>query len=55
MQVQAENVVKFTIRCNKNITESMRIIFEGNNYDITFIDNIKYDNKFMEIKAMAVI
>ena len=55
MQVQAENIVKFTIRCNKNITESMRIIFEGNNYDITFIDNIKYGNEFMEIKALAVV
>jgi len=55
MQIQAENTVKFTIRCNKNITESMRIIFEGNNYDITFIDNIKYGNEFMEIKAMAVV
>ena len=53
--VQSEKTIKFTIRCNKNITESMRIIFEGNNYDITFIDNIKYGNKFMEIKALAVI
>lgn len=53
--VQAEKTIKFTIRCNKNITESMRIIFEGNNYDIAFIDNIKYGNEFMEIKALAVI
>jgi SPP1 family predicted phage head-tail adaptor len=55
MQVQAENTVKFTIRCNKNIDETMRIIFEGNNYNINFIDNIKYGNKFMEIKALAVV
>jgi len=55
MQVQAEKTVKFTIRCNKNINETMRIIFEGNNYNINFIDNIKYGNKFMEIKALAVV
>ena len=53
--VQAEKTVKFTIRFNKNINESMRIIFEGNNYDISSIDNIKYGNEFMEIKALAVI
>ena len=55
MQVQAEKTVKFTIRCNKNINETMRIIFEGNNYDISSIDNIKYGNEFMEIKALAVM
>ena len=55
MQVQAENTIKFIIRYNKNVNETMRIIFEGNNYNIVFIDNIKYDNKFMEIKAMAVV
>lgn len=55
MQIQAENTIKFTIRYNKNINESMRIIFDGKNYDITFIDNIKFNNEFMEIKAMAVV
>ena len=55
MQVRAENTVKFTIRYNKNINETMRIIFEGNNYNINFIDNIKYGNKFIEIKALAVV
>jgi len=55
MQVQAEKTVKFTIRCNKNINETMRIIFEGNNYDISSIDNIKYGNEFMEIKALVVM
>ena len=53
--VQAEKTVKFTIRYNKNINESMTIIFEGNNYDISSIDNIKYGNEFMEIKALAVV
>ena len=53
--VQAEKTVKFTIRCNKNINETMRIIFEGNNYDISSIDNIKYGNEFMEIKALVVM
>ena len=55
MQVKAENTVKFTIRYCKDIDETMRIIFNGQNYDIKFIDNIKYGNKFMEIQGLAVI
>jgi SPP1 family predicted phage head-tail adaptor len=52
--VQAENTVKFTIRYVPNIETAMRILFKGKQYDITFIDNIKYANKFIEIKAMEV-
>ncbi|RXM59319.1 phage head closure protein [Clostridium tetani] len=52
--VQAEKTVKFTIRFIKDIDESMRIKFRDKHYNITSIDNIKYANKFIEIKAMEV-
>lgn len=52
--VQAEKTVKFTIRFTKDIDESMRIMFQGKQYNIASIDNIKYANKFIEIKAMEV-
>lgn len=52
--VQAEKTVKFTIRYTEEIDTSMRILFKGKQYNITSIDNIKYANKFIEIKAMEV-
>ena len=50
--VQQEKTVKFTVRAVKGIDETMKIRFGSNIYDISFIDNIKYENKYMEIKAM---
>lgn len=52
--VKAEKTVKFTIRFIKDIDERMRIKFRDKHYNITSIDNIKYANKFIEIKAMEV-
>lgn len=52
--VKAENTVKFTIRYTEGIDESMRILFKGKEYNISSVDNIKYANKFIEIKAMEV-
>lgn len=52
--VQAENTVKFTIRYLLNIDASMKILFNGKQYNIASIDNIKYRNKFIEIKALEV-
>lgn len=52
--IQMENTVKFTIRYLPGIDTSMRIVLKGKNYNITSIDNIKYRNRFMEIKAMEV-
>lgn len=52
--VQAEKTVKFTVRYNQNINTDMRIVFNSKNYDIKFIDNIKYENKFMEIQGSEV-
>lgn len=53
--VQAENTVKFMIRYLEGIDTSMKILFQGRQYNITSIDNIKYQNRFMEIKAQEVV
>lgn len=53
--VQAENTVKFTIRYIEDISTDMRISFKNNIYNITFIDNIKYGNSFIEIKALLEV
>lgn len=52
--VQAEQTVKFTIRYLKGLDTSMRILFRDKQYNITAIDNIKYENRFIEIKALEV-
>ena len=52
--VQAENTVKFTIRYLPDINTSMRILFRGKQYNINAIDNIKYQNRYLEIKAQEV-
>ncbi|MEQ8154496.1 MAG: phage head closure protein [Clostridiaceae bacterium] len=51
--IQVEKTVKFTIRYT-NIDPYMRILFQDKQYNITSIDNIKYTNKFIEIKALEV-
>lgn len=52
--VRQENTVRFTIRYLEGINTSMRILFRGKQYNITAIDNIKYQNRYMEIKALEV-
>ncbi|QGT99504.1 hypothetical protein SYNTR_0911 [Candidatus Syntrophocurvum alkaliphilum] len=52
--VQAENTVEFTIRYITGIDNSMRIIFKDKQYNIIAIDNIKYQNKYIEIRAQEV-
>ncbi len=51
-QVNAENTVKFTIRYLPGVTSDMKINFQDKYYEITAIDNIKYQNDYMEIKAV---
>lgn len=53
-QVQAENTVVFTLRYLSGIDTKMRILFQGRYYNITSIDNIKYQKKYMEIKTREV-
>lgn len=52
--VQAEETVKFTIRYITGIDRSMRIQFQDRLYNITSIDPIRYEKRFMEIKALEV-
>ncbi|MFV9511809.1 phage head closure protein [Tepidibacillus sp. LV47] len=52
--IQAEKTVKFTIRYRPDVDQTMRIVFRGQVYEITAIDNIKYRNEYMEIKAVAI-
>jgi SPP1 family predicted phage head-tail adaptor len=52
--VQAESTVKFTIRYLPGIDTTMRILFRNKQYNITAIDNIKYQNRFIEIKVLEV-
>ena len=50
--VQKEKTVKFLIRATTRIDETMRILFKDKCYNITSISNIRFENKYMEIKAM---
>ena len=52
--VQSENTVKFTIRYMSALDQSMQILFQGKEFNITSIDNIKYRNEYIEIQAKEV-
>lgn len=52
--INAENTVKFKIRYTEGIENSMRILFKDKTYNIISLDNIKYRNKYIEIKAVVV-
>ncbi|WP_026478169.1 phage head closure protein [Alkaliphilus transvaalensis] len=54
-QVKAEHTVKFTFRYLKGIDPSMEIRFNGKRYNIIAIDNIKYKNRFIEVRAQEVM
>lgn len=46
--------VKFTLRFIKSVENTMRIMFRDKQYKIIAINNIKYDNKYLEIRALEV-
>jgi len=50
--VHLERTLLFTIRYKEGLDETMWIEFQGATYDIHFIDNIKYGDRYMEIRAM---
>lgn len=52
--IQKENTVKFRIRYINDLDTSMQIVFDKKIYNILSIDNIKYENKYIEIKALEV-
>lgn len=53
-EVQKERTIKFKMRAIFDIDETMRIAFQGKHYNITSIDNIRYENKYVEVKALEV-
>jgi SPP1 family predicted phage head-tail adaptor len=52
--VQKENMIKIKIRYRKDIDQSNRLEFRGKQYDIESIDNINFENRFLEIMALEV-
>lgn len=52
--IQAEKTVKFLIRHIIDVDTDKRIFFNDKQYNITSIDNMKYANKYIEIKALEV-
>ena len=53
--IHLEKMVVFTIRYRAGLNEEMIIRFKGKQYNIQFIDNIKYRNEYLEIKAMLKV
>jgi len=53
--VQAEDTTKFTMRHRGDIDTTMRIAFDGNEYDITSIQNIRSGNRETLIYAKAAV
>lgn len=56
--IQSENTIEFVIRFSKDVgilnSKEYRIVFNNKIYNITFVDNIKYQNKWLKIKAVEV-
>lgn len=51
-QVNLEKSIKITLRYTKKIKEDMRIEFQNEDYEIESIENIKFENRWIEIKAI---
>lgn len=49
--IQLEKVVSFLIRYHPKMDENTIILFRNRKYEVVFVDNIKYGNAFMEVKA----
>lgn len=54
-QVNAQKEIYFLIRYCSEIadmdTEHYRVLFRGEIYNITFLDNVKYQNKVLKLRA----
>ncbi len=53
-RIQKESMVKFVIRYVIGIDETMQIRFRDRLFNIESIDNIRYENRFIEINGMEV-
>lgn len=52
--IQAEDTTKFTCRYRGDLNASMRIVFDGKNYNIQSIQNIRSANRETLIYARAL-
>ena len=53
--IKAEKTIKFLIRYIEGIETSMRILFDNKQYNIVFIDNLKYKNQYIELKVLEEV
>jgi len=57
-QVNAQRDVYFIIRYCSEVagmdTEHYRILFRGQVYDLVFIDNVRYQNRMLKLRASLV-
>ena len=53
--VQAQKAATVTIRYRKDIDEQCRIVYNGIVYDIVSIDNIREQNRVLEMKVRAAV
>ena len=51
VSVKLEKQLSFIVRYRTDIDEKTNIWFDGRGYNIGFIDNVKYRNEYLEIKA----
>ena len=49
--VKLEKQLSFIIRYRDDVDEETNIWFEGRGYNIGFIDDVKYNHEYLEIKA----
>jgi len=48
-RLNAETTVKATIRYNSEVKESDRLVFDGREYQIRYIDNIEFRNRWLKL------
>ncbi|MHC1749469.1 MAG: phage head closure protein [Cellulosilyticaceae bacterium] len=53
-QANSRATCKFTIRYIQELDTSMRIVYNGSNYNILYIDNIDEANRYLEILAEVI-
>lgn len=57
-QVNAQKDIYFIIRYCSEVagmdTEHYRVLFRGQVYDILFIDNVRYQNRMLKLRASLV-
>ncbi|MBW8452212.1 MULTISPECIES: phage head closure protein [Lactobacillus] len=51
VSVKLEKQLSFIIRYRDDVDEETNIWFEGRGYNIGFIDDVKYNHEYLEIKA----